>query len=53
VWEGGGGTRVASRRAELGWDGDVASPDKLLRFLLLQIYGRGAGRGVPRFSVVR
>lgn len=43
--------RMASTKAERGWGGDVASPDKRLRFLLLQIYSRGAGRWVPRFSV--
>lgn len=45
------GTHVASTRAELGWGGDVASPNKPLQFLLLQIYSRGAGRWVPRFLV--
>lgn len=44
-----GGTPVASPRAEPGWGGDVASPDKPLRFLSLQIYSRGGGRGVPCF----
>lgn len=46
-----GWTHMASTRAEPGWGGDVASPDKPLRFVLLQIYGRGAGQWVPCFSV--